>query len=52
VPISPVTTSDIESFLDAVAGKPRTKNNFFTTIGTLFNLAKKTEVSDPPATRH
>jgi hypothetical protein len=35
VPISSVTTGDIQRFLDGLKCKPRTKKNFLTTIGTL-----------------
>jgi integrase len=40
VPISSISTSDIEKFLDDVKGRPRTKKNFLTLIGTLFEFAK------------
>jgi integrase len=41
VPISSVTSRDIEIFLNAVKGGPRTKKNFLTAIGTLFAFAKR-----------
>lgn len=40
VPMSSVTTRDIQMFLDGLKGKPRTKKNFLTTIGTLLSFAK------------
>ena len=40
VPISSVTTSDIQSFIEGLKGKPRTKKNFLRAIGTLFAFAK------------
>lgn len=40
VPISSVTTGDIQRFLDGLKCKQRTKKNFLTTIGTLFSFAK------------
>jgi integrase len=40
VPISSVTTGDIQRFLDGLKCKPRTKKNFLTIIGTLFTFAK------------
>ena len=41
VPISSVTTGDIQLFIDGLKGKPRTKKNFLTTIGTLLAFAKR-----------
>jgi integrase len=41
VPISLVTPHDIEAFLNAVKGGPRTKKNFLTAIGTLLAFARK-----------
>lgn len=40
VAIASITTSDIERFLDTIKGSPRTKKNFLTAIGTLFQFAK------------
>lgn len=40
VPIASVTTADIQQFIDGLKGKPRTKKNFLTTIGTLLAFAK------------
>lgn len=40
VPISSITTADLQHFIDTLDGKPRTKKNFLTTIGTLFGFAK------------
>jgi integrase len=40
VPISSITTGDIQRFLDGLKCKQRTKKNFLTTIGTLFSFAK------------
>ena len=40
VPITSVTTADIQQFIDGLKGAPRTKKNFLTTIGTLFSYAK------------
>ena len=40
VPISSVTTGDVQMFIDGLKCKPRTKKNFLTTIGTLFAFAK------------
>ena len=43
VPITSVTTADIENFLAALKGGPRTKLNFLTAIGTLLSFAKNRE---------
>jgi integrase len=40
VPITSISTSDVEKFLADVKGRPRTKKNFLTVIGTLFSFAK------------
>ena len=40
VPIASISTSDVEKFLDDVKGRPRTKKNYLTIIGTLLQFAK------------
>jgi integrase len=40
LPISSITTSDIEKFLHDIKRASRTKKNFLSAIGTLFNFAK------------
>ena len=39
-PIAHLHTSEIERFLDSLKGSLRTRKNFLTTVGTLFNFAK------------